>query len=66
MAFVHKAALDFVSKTPRTKPHRHVLHMTTNFFRPTLPTPKGAVGTTAIDRISARIIDMVLRYMNPF
>ena len=42
MAFAHKAASDFTSKSSRSQTHLHLLHIAFHFFRPTLPTPNKA------------------------
>ncbi|KAH8648134.1 thioesterase-like superfamily-domain-containing protein [Tricladium varicosporioides] len=41
-SIIHKAAADFLSKPAMTNTHRDVLCVYTQFFRPTLPSPKQA------------------------
>ena len=52
MVIAHKAASDFVSKSPKTQAHRHLLHVALQFFRPTLPSPVKTVLEVRIANIA--------------
>jgi hypothetical protein len=43
MSVIHKAASIFPGKSSQSHPHHHLLHISLNFFRPTLPDPEQAI-----------------------
>lgn len=52
IAFAHRAASDFMSKSPKTEIHPHLLQVAIQFFRPTLPIPSKAVLTIRIANLA--------------
>ena len=53
MAFAHKAASDFVSRSTRTAAHPHLLQTAFHFFRPTFPLKKAVLNIRVANSVKA-------------
>ena len=52
VAFIHRAAAGFVSKSPKLATCPRLLHVALQFFRPTLASPREAVLTLRVANVA--------------